>query len=61
MDDNALPYTWEDALPPVSEVLQLWTEVGNGLDKNQTGRFIVLCEGAVYCVCGGFPSWFGLL
>ena len=25
----------EAEVPP--EVLQLWTEVGNGLDKNQTG------------------------
>jgi hypothetical protein len=38
-DDGAKPYNWDEAVPPSPEVLQLWTEVGNGLDKNQTGVY----------------------
>jgi hypothetical protein len=40
INDDAKPYKWEEVdppAPPAPEVLQLWTEVGNGLDKNQTG------------------------
>jgi len=33
------PYAYDNNDPPPSEVLQLWTEVGNGIDKNQTGAF----------------------
>ena len=36
-DDDAKPYSWEEGISPAPEVIQLWTEVGNGLDKNQTG------------------------
>jgi hypothetical protein len=39
------PYSWEESgvsdvnnPAPPSEVLQLWTEVGNGIDKSQTGE-----------------------
>jgi hypothetical protein len=37
---QAQPYTWEDTRPPPQETLRLWTEVGNGIDKSQTGEFI---------------------
>jgi len=31
-------YNWDaDAAPPPPEYLQLWVEVGEGIDKNQTG------------------------
>jgi hypothetical protein len=36
------PYVW-DTTPesqPAPEILQLWTEVGNGIDKSQTGMFL---------------------
>jgi hypothetical protein len=33
-----LPYEWPTNVPPpAAEVLHLWTEVGNGLEKSQTG------------------------
>jgi len=40
-DESAKPYIWEEAIPPAPDVLQLWTEVGNGLDKDQTGKPLV--------------------
>lgn len=30
-------YNWEEGVVP-TEVLQLWEEVGNGIDRNQTGK-----------------------
>lgn len=34
-------YKWDESAPqPSTEVLQLWTEVGNGIDKSQTGMFL---------------------
>ena len=32
------PYKWVEKHPPPPEILRLWTEVGNGLDKSQTGE-----------------------
>lgn len=40
VENDANPYKWEEGTPPTPEVLQLWTEVGNGLDKNQTGAYL---------------------
>ena len=34
---QAKPYTWDETRPP-QETLRLWTEVGNGIDKSQTGK-----------------------
>ena len=31
------PYSWDSEPVPPRDVLQLWTEVGNGIDKSQTG------------------------
>jgi len=41
MPFEAEPYEWNDAEPPPKEVLNHWIEVGNGIDKSQTGRFVV--------------------
>jgi hypothetical protein len=46
------PYSWDDSALPPTEVFQLWTEVGNGIDKSQTGafldagHFVILCREA---------------
>jgi hypothetical protein len=47
-----IPYSWDDSALPPTEVFQLWTEVGNGIDKSQTGAFpmVILCRGD----CEGF-------
>jgi hypothetical protein len=37
---EAKPYAWDDSPPPPPETVRLWTEVGNGIDKSQTGEFI---------------------
>jgi hypothetical protein len=38
-----IPYKWPtNVAPPPPEVLHLWTEVGNGLEKSQTGKFILV-------------------
>jgi hypothetical protein len=34
------PYSWDESALPPTEVFQLWTEVGNGIDKSQTGAFL---------------------
>jgi hypothetical protein len=34
------PYVWDESAPAPAEVFQLWTEVGNGIDKSQTGAFV---------------------
>jgi hypothetical protein len=34
------PYGWDETAPAPAEVFQLWTEVGNGIDKSQTGAFL---------------------
>ena len=44
--ESGYQYDSSAAAPP--EVAQLWIEVGNGLDKNQTGPFV-----RTYC---GTPS-----
>lgn len=38
------PYTWDSAQVPPLESLKLWTEVGNGIDKSQTGKFSILVD-----------------
>jgi hypothetical protein len=35
---QAMPYEWNDEEPPPTETLNLWSEVGNGIDKSQTGE-----------------------
>ena len=35
---QAIPYEWNDAEPPPTETLNQWVEVGNGIDKSQTGN-----------------------
>lgn len=36
--DDVQPYSWQDSHPPPQETLQMWIDVGNGIDKNQTGE-----------------------
>lgn len=55
-NNDAQPYTWEERPPPDPEVLQLWTEVGNGLEKNQTGGFIVAGLRGCFSVQSFCPS-----
>ena len=50
------PYTWDETRPP-PETLRLWTEVGNGIDKSQTGKFrphipIPRLETVIFCLRG---------
>jgi hypothetical protein len=33
------PYTWMESNPPNSDVLRLWAEVAQNLEKHQTGEF----------------------
>lgn len=42
MVEEEVPYEWpaDPAVP--TEVLQLWTEVDNGLEKSQTGALLLL-------------------
>lgn len=40
MASSAKDYTWDDGPQPQQDTLNLWIEVGNGLDKNQTGKFL---------------------
>ena len=35
---QALPYEWNEADVPPPEILNQWGEVGNGIDKSQTGK-----------------------
>jgi hypothetical protein len=35
---EAQPYAWDNTQAPPPESLKLWTEVGNGIDKSQTGE-----------------------
>jgi hypothetical protein len=37
---EATPYAWDDTRRPPPDTLRLWTEVGNGIDKSQTGTFV---------------------
>lgn len=43
---QALPYEWNEADLPPPEVLNQWGEVGNGIDKSQTGKKRV-CRGSI--------------
>jgi len=36
------PYAWDESAPPPQDVLTYWQEVGNGIDKNQTGESKVI-------------------
>jgi hypothetical protein len=36
----ALEYEYDESLSVPAEVIQLWIEVGNGIDKNQTGKSV---------------------
>eukprot|EP00980_Cylindrotheca_fusiformis_P010327 scaffold2299_cov131-Cylindrotheca_fusiformis.AAC.14 len=60
---EAQPYAWDTSQVPPPESLNLWTEVGNGIDKSQTvvwksavesleqaGKFIATSEDARYFV-----------
>lgn len=35
---KAKPYDWENSTAASSELVQLWSEVGNGIDKSQQGK-----------------------
>jgi len=35
---KATPYRWDPKEQVGTDIVQLWTEVGNGLDKSQTGE-----------------------
>lgn len=37
---NAEPYHWDPQFQVGTDALQLWSEVGAGLDKNQTGKWV---------------------
>ena len=36
--EEAVPYIWEERPPPPEQVLKMWYEVGNKLDKESTGE-----------------------
>ena len=38
--EEAVPYIWEEGPPPSEQVLKLWYEVGNKLDKESKGERI---------------------
>jgi hypothetical protein len=35
--EEAVPYIWSECQPPSDQVLKMWYEVGNKLDKDSTG------------------------
>ena len=37
--EEAVPYIWSECQPPSDQVLKMWYEVGNKLDKDSTGEF----------------------
>ena len=41
-EEDGDPYVWDDGPQPSPEVMQLWVEVGNGLEKNQTGTTTII-------------------
>ena len=45
---SAQPYIWDDNQRPPQDALRLWTEVANGLERNQTGKWSSM---------GLFQSW----
>lgn len=36
------PFTWDDSVQVPLQAEQMWKEVANGIDKNQTGASIVV-------------------
>ena len=36
--EEAVPYIWSECQPPSDQVLKMWYEVGNKLDKDSTGE-----------------------
>jgi hypothetical protein len=36
------PYVWDPNVETPKDVLELWEQVGSGIDKSQTGTFISL-------------------
>ena len=51
--EEAAPYLWrDDWQPPSPDTLQLWVEVGNKLDEENTGKF---CAWVWIC------SWLAIL
>ena len=50
---QAAPYEWNDAEPPPTETLNQWIEVGNGIDKSQTGTTMA------FAVIAGVHTMFG--
>ena len=42
MVEEEVPYEWPAVSAVPTEVLQLWTEVENGLEKSQTGALFLL-------------------
>ena len=62
MVEEEVPYEWPATSNVPTEVLQLWTEVENGLDKSQTGTLSLV--GFIYPkkdyfdrLCGGKGMW----
>ena len=51
---QAVPYEWNDAEPPPAETLNQWGEVGNGIDKSQTGTPLTGLYRAYRC---GSHNW----
>ena len=37
-EDIIVPYIWAECQPPSDQVLKMWYEVGNKLDKESTGK-----------------------
>lgn len=62
-NSKAAPYEWDPTQQVGTDVLQLWTEVGNGLEKSQTGTLLlafcsgcgalVICAIVVLCCASG--------
>jgi hypothetical protein len=54
-------YEYDESLSVPTEVVQLWIEVGNGIDKNQTGKSFTLCFFAWRVSCRSvlsiLPRW----
>lgn len=38
---RAVPYNWESETKPPNDVLHLWTQVGENIEKHQTGMSVI--------------------
>jgi hypothetical protein len=52
--EEAVPYIWSECQPPSDQVLKMWYEVGNKLDKDSTGEFQKMKNGHQWSreICG---------